>query len=164
MAFTPQEFRRTLGRFASGITVVTTVGSDGSYHGITVNSFTSVSLDPPLVLICIDKKTETHSLLPQSGFFCVNILNESQQHLSDRFARRIPAEVNKFDDIPHHLETTGAPVFDQGLGFVDCRVVQAYDSGDHTIFVGEVQTLGSGEADENDPLLYFKSGYRQIKA
>ena len=163
MSFTPQDFRRSLGTFASGITVVTTVNpATGQYHGITVNSFTSVSLDPPLVLICIDKRTQAHQLLQDSGVFCANILSEAQQPLSDRFAGRMPELHDVFEDIPLHLETTGSPVFENTLGFVDCRIVQAVDGGDHTIYIGQVERLGYDENSNAAPLLYYKSVYRNI--
>ncbi len=162
MSFTPQDFRQTLGRFASGVTVVTSLETPAKFHGITVNSFTSVSLDPPLVLICIDKKAEAHRILPQSGIFCVNILSELQQSISDRFAGRMPGLNKVFEDIPHHFEATGAPVFDDTLGFVDCRIVNSVDAGDHTIFIGQVERLG-WQKQEMGPLLYFKSNYGEIK-
>jgi len=93
-------------QFATGITVVTTVRPDGFYYGITVNSFTSVSLDPPLILICIDKKTEANRILPQTGYFCVNILHEGQQYLSDRFAGREPNNLKPFENLALHTEVT----------------------------------------------------------
>lgn len=166
MSFTPQDFRQTLGRFATGITVVTTINPAGGYHGITVNSFTSVSLTPPLVLICIDKSTEAHRILPQSGIFCANILHEDQQFLSDRFAGREPDNSKPFEDIALRTAATGAPIFEGSLGFVDCRIVQAYDGGDHTIFLGEVAGLGTFEeaSPANGPLLYYKSNYCQLQS
>ena len=160
MAFASQDFRRTLGKFATGITVVTTLDGAGQPHGITVNSFTSVSLDPPLVLICIDKKTETHRILPQSGFFCANLLTDAQQDLSDRFAGRMPGLQDVFNDLAAHTEATGAPVLGDTLGFVDCRIVNAVDAGDHTVFIGQVEALGYNN--EAEPLLYFSSKYRGL--
>ncbi|HEX2916593.1 MAG TPA: flavin reductase family protein [Chloroflexia bacterium] len=163
MSFTPHDFRKTLSHFATGITVVTTTTPDGGYYGITVNSITSVSLNPPLVLICIDKKTEAHRLLPLSGVFCANILEAQQQYLSDRFAGREPDNKTPFADIALHTEATGAPVFNESLGFVDCRIVNAYDGGDHTIFLGEVVQLGYRQGEtEPAPLLYYRSNYRTM--
>ncbi|MDB5081608.1 MAG: putative flavin reductase [Chloroflexi bacterium] len=164
--FTPQDFRTTMSHFASGVTVVTTLAKDGTYHGITVSSFTSVSLNPPLVLICIDKNAAAHQILPASGFFCVNFLHEDQVNLSNRFAGRDPQR--SFDDIPLITSATGAPVFAEGLGFVDCRISNTYDGGDHTIFLGEVIQLGAADpvletGEPRSPLIYYKSNYRFLK-
>ena len=168
MPVTPAEFRQIMRQFATGITVVTTARPDGSYYGITVNSFTSVSLDPPMVLICIDKKTEANRILPQSGYFCVNILHEGQQYLSDRFAGRDPNNLKPFEDLVVHTELTGAPVFEDSLGFADCRIVATYDGGDHNIFLAEIEKVGTslpaeGKSEEAGPLLYFRSSYQYVK-
>jgi flavin reductase (DIM6/NTAB) family NADH-FMN oxidoreductase RutF len=164
-SFTSEDFRKSMSHFATGVTIVTTLAKDGTYHGITVSSFTSVSLEPPLVLICIDKKAAAHHILPESGFFCVNFLHEGQVGLSNRFAGRDP---RSFDDIPMYNSATGAPVFAEALGFVDCRIVNTYDGGDHTIFLGEVVQLGVTEPTledgrESSPLIYYKSAYRVLK-
>lgn len=164
--FTSQEFRKTMGHFAAGVTVVTTLAKDGTYHGITVSSFTSVSLNPPLVLICIDKTAAAHHIIPDAGFFCVNFLHENQLHLSNRFAGRDPQR--SFDDIPTYTGATGAPIFAEALGFVDCRLVNTYDGGDHSIFLGEVIQLGAADpilqdGEEVSPVLYYKSAYRFLK-
>lgn len=167
IAFTSQEFRKIMSHFASGVTVVTTLAKDGTYHGITVSSFTSVSLDPPLVLICIAKNAAAHQILPETGFFCVNFLHEGQVNLSNRFAGRDPGQ-RSFEDIPLYTSATGAPVFAEALGFVDCRITNAYDGGDHTIFLGEVLQLGAADptlenGQESSPLLYYKSNYYFLK-
>lgn len=164
--FTSLEFRKTLSHFAAGVTTVTMVAKDGAYHGITVSSFTSVSLDPPLVLICIDKSTAAHAILPEAGAFCVNFLHENQLHLSNRFAGRDPER--SFEDIPTYTAVTGAPVFAESLGYVDCRIINAYDGGDHTIFLGEVVQLGAADpvvvdGSELSPLIYYKSNYRFLR-
>ncbi len=166
IAFTSQQFRNTMSHFASGVTVVTTLAKDGTYHGITVSSFTSVSLNPPLVLICIDKNAAAHHILPEFGFFCVNFLHEGQVNLSNRFAGRDPER--SFDDIPLYTSATGAPVFAEALGFVDCRIVNTYDGGDHTIYLGEVLQLGTADptlkdGQESSPLIYYKSAYHSLK-
>jgi flavin reductase (DIM6/NTAB) family NADH-FMN oxidoreductase RutF len=167
VAFTSQEFRKTLGHFACSVTVVTTLAKDGAYHGITVSSFASLSLDPPLVLICIDKRAAAHDILAESGFFCVNFLHEGQVNLSNRFAGRDPGQ-RSFADIPLYTRVTGAPVFAEALGFVDCRITNTYDGGDHTIFVGEVLQLGAADptlenGQPRSPLLYYKSDYHYLK-
>jgi flavin reductase len=162
MPFTSQDFRQVMGRFATGITVVTMPQPGGGYHGITVNSFTSVSLTPPLVLICIDKKTEAHKILPQVGHFCVNILTEDQEYLSNRFAGREPYNLTPFAGLNMTVGTTGSPIFTDGLGFADCKIVAAYDGGDHTIFLGEVLDIGYNDASDANPLLYFQSRYETL--
>lgn len=163
MAFTPYEFRKMMGFFATGVTVVTMVNQDGSYHGITVNSFTSVSLDPPLVLICIDKKTEAYKILPQAGAYCINFLSEDLEYLSNRFAGREPENLSPFAGIPLTSTTTGAPAFAIGLGWADCEIVQTFEGGDHTIFMAKVVDLGSAENGSGNPLLYYKSQYQYLK-
>ena len=163
--FTPLDFRKTLGHFPAGVTTVTMVAKDGTFHGITVSSFTSVSLTPPLVLICIDKTAYANEILRDTGAFCVNFLHGNQVYLSNRFAGRDPQK--SFDDIPLYTAATGAPVFAESLGFVDCRIVNAYDGGDHTIFLGEVVQLGAADpasaaGPELSPLIYYKSNYRLL--
>jgi 3-hydroxy-9,10-secoandrosta-1,3,5(10)-triene-9,17-dione monooxygenase reductase component len=167
MPVTAKELRQIMRQFATGVTVVTTTRPDGTFYGITVSSFTSVSLQPPLVLICIDKKTEANNILRDNGFFCVNILHENQSYLSDRFAGREPDNLQPFADIALHTDVTGAPIFEDCLGFADCRVIANYDGGDHNIFLAEV--LKTGVNDQRDalgreisPLLYFRSNYRYV--
>ncbi len=150
------EFRKVMGQFATGVTVVTTRTPEGRPHGLTVNAFMSVSLDPPLVLVSIDKKAETHSYLRQSRAFCVNILKEEQKEISEKFASKDP---DKFEGIPHSEKTTGAPVFDDALAWIDCRVVNEFDAGDHTLYLGEVAAL---ERREGRPLLFFGGKYRTL--
>jgi flavin reductase (DIM6/NTAB) family NADH-FMN oxidoreductase RutF len=156
MAVDTNQFRAVMGRFATGVTVVTTCKGT-ERHGITVNAFTSVSLDPPLVLICIDRTSHVHDILIESGVFAVNILAEEQQHLSDCFAGHSEYRFRDFCGATFHTATTGAPVLDGTLGYVDCRVVDVFPGGDHSIIVGRVETLDTGASD--DPLLYYRSRY-----
>lgn len=149
------EFRRVLGHFASGVTVVTTC-YDQTNYGITVSSFSSLSLDPPLVLICIDQSVTSHAALERSGMFAVNILPEEGEGLSRHFATR---EVDKFDGVAYHLGQHGAPLLDDALATLECRIVQQLPGGDHTIFLGEVLT---GATRTGKPLIYYRSGYHQI--
>ncbi len=155
MAIDQDEFRRVLGHFASGVTVVT-VAHENSLYGITVSSFTSLSLNPPLVLICIDKRVITHAVLEQAGSFAVNILAEDGEHLSRHFASR---EQDKFRGIAFHTGITGAPLLDDVLATIECRIVQQADGGDHTIFMGEVLV---GSTRSGKPLIYFRSGYHEL--
>lgn len=149
-------FRAVMARFATGVTIVTTrLGEE--IHGLTVNAFCSVSLEPMLVLICIDKHATAHALLEKSGAFAVNLLAADQQDIAKRFAiNKLPA-LERFKGIAHHRQVTGAPVFDHSLGFLDCKIVATYPGGDHTIFLGEVLALG--QKNGHNPLLYFKSAY-----
>jgi flavin reductase (DIM6/NTAB) family NADH-FMN oxidoreductase RutF len=151
------EFRTALGHFASGVTVVTTAGKDGSVRGMTVSAFSSLSLDPPLVLICVENRTSIYEHLnEEGGFFAVNILAEDQELVSRRFATK---DTDRFDGIGYTTGATGSPILTGALAFVECRVVNAYPGGDHTIFVGEVEAMG---ATEGKPLAYFRGGYSKL--
>ncbi len=149
-------FRYVLGQFASGVTVVTTATGE-VYHGITVSSFCSLSLDPPLVLVCIDKRVRSHDALVQAGVFAVNILAQENEHLSRHFASR---SEDKFSSVPYHLGETGTPLLDGVLATLECRLHAQLPGGDHTIFVGEV--ISTTTRDDTDPLLYYRGGYRQF--
>ena len=149
-------FRYVLGHFASGVTVITT-SADEAYHGITVSSFCSLSLDPPLVLICIDRRVRTHEIIAQAGAFAVNILPEDGESLSRHFASRVE---DKFASVAYHLGTTGAPLLDKALATLECRLYAQLPGGDHTIFVGEV--VAANARDDTEPLLYYRSGYRRL--
>lgn len=157
MSISRDEFRGALGRFASGVTVVTTRGADDFLHGITVSAFSSVSLNPPLVLVCIDKRAGSHDAFTETETFVVNILCEDQQHLSDRFASHLP---DKFDGIEYTETADGIPVLTGALANLHCRLASAHDAGDHTIFVGEI--LESTVAD-GKPLVYFYGNYQKLK-
>lgn len=155
MTVDAQAFRAIMGRFATGVAVVTTC--EGSQRmGITVNAFCSVSLDPPLVLVCIEHTSHVYDALLRSGIFAVNLLRDDQQQLSICFAGNSEERYRDFCSARSHTEATGAPVFDELLGWADCRVVASYPGGDHTIFVGRVEALGAGTG---EPLLYYRSAY-----
>jgi flavin reductase (DIM6/NTAB) family NADH-FMN oxidoreductase RutF len=156
MAVSEDDFRHALSRFPSGVSVVTTRGSDGRPHGITVSAFCSVSLVPPQVLICIEKITASHPAFNESGAYVVNVLHRSQVTLSERFAA--PAE-DKFSDIAFHPGIEGIPVLENALANIECRITKIYDGGDHTIFIGSVEkaTYHNGE-----PLIYYRSEYRGL--
>ena len=156
MPISQDEFRAALSRFASGVTVVTTKDAAGNLHGITVSAFCSVSLEPPLVLICIEKIAGSHHAFAESEMFVVNVLDQTQTALSERFASPID---EKFDGVDMTLNIDGIPVLSGCLANLECRVWQTCDGGDHTIFIGEVENVSVGEG---DPLLYFRSDYRQI--
>jgi flavin reductase len=156
MAVDTRLFRSVMGRFATGVTVVTTCKGT-EHHGITVNAFSSVSLDPPLVLICIDRSSHVHDILIESGIFAVNFLAEDQENLSNCFAGHSEHRYRDFCGATFHSAATGAPVLDGTLGYVDCRVVDVFPGGDHSIVVGKVEALETGP--NEDPLLYYRSSY-----
>ncbi len=151
------EFRNALSRFASGVSVVTTKDAGGKFQGITVSAFSSVSLDPPLILVCIENTTASHVALTHSGAFVVNVLNASQIHVSERFASLVPG---KFDQVAFLLGEHGIPVLDACLANLECRLIDRFEVGDHTIFIGQVE---EARITEGDPLLYFRSDYRLIE-
>src|SRR5512139_2707317 len=157
---TDQALRKMRGLFASGVTVVTTV-QEGQLRGVTVSAFSSVSLNPPLVLICLANESESKDWIAESGTFAVNILSDEQEFLSERFAARAPIVNPRFDGVPYHTAATGSPILADSLAWYDCRVDAIHDGGDHTIFVGRVEALGFG-AEEKQPLVYFANRYWQL--
>ena len=157
MAIDKEAFRSALGSFVSGVTVVTT-RDDSRPHGLTVSAFSSLSLDPPLVLICIDKKTVSYDALTRSGAFAINILADDQENISRQFASRVP---DKFQDIAYYEGANKVPVLEGTVASIECLIVQAYEGGDHTIFIGEVH---SSVTRERRPLSYFRGGYRRLVA
>jgi flavin reductase (DIM6/NTAB) family NADH-FMN oxidoreductase RutF len=152
----PEEFRRVLGHFASGVTVVSTYDGDQRPTGLTASAFTSVSLDPPLILICVDHKAQSYPALRESAAFAVNILRREQEAVSRRFAS---TRLDKFDDVPFTRSARGLPLIDDALAHIECATVARYPEGDHTIFVGRVERawVGSGE-----PLLYYRGQYERL--
>jgi flavin reductase (DIM6/NTAB) family NADH-FMN oxidoreductase RutF len=147
---------RVMRRWATGVTVVTLRAGD-QLRGMTVNSFTSVSLDPPQVLVCIDKRARCHDLALGAGRYCVNILSAEQEPLSERYAGRRPAEHADFADSSGRTTALGAPVLDGALAYLDCRVVAAVDGGDHTVLIASVdaaEVLADGQ-----PLLFLDGRY-----
>ena len=154
---TPDAFRTALGRFASGVTVITVETAEGAVHGMTANAFCSVSLQPPLVLVCIDHLAETYLHLRERGQFGVSVLKQEQEALSEFFAdtERNPDAAYRLG-IEYRPMESGMPVLKDALANLDCTVVGAHAAGDHTIFVGEVKEIDWGEG---TPLLYFRGRY-----
>lgn len=153
------EFRAALSRFPSGVTIVTTRDANGRFHGITVSAFSSVSLTPPMILVCIEKTTGSHYALGESEFFVVNVLAEDQEELSNRFASQIS---DKFETVNYRLGSGEVPVLTDALVALECRTAYAYEGGDHTIFVGLVEKT---EIKDNvNPLVYWHSNYRKLDA
>jgi flavin reductase (DIM6/NTAB) family NADH-FMN oxidoreductase RutF len=154
-------FRDVIGRFATGVTVVTTTDGDSAV-GMTANAVSSVSLDPFLVLVCVDKLTLAHEHLNDADGFAVNILAQGQGELSTFFASTGRGEEgDAMGGFPYQLSDRGTPLLDGTIGWLDCRPWQRYDGGDHTIVVGEVRGLALTQPDV-DPLLFFAGGYRQL--
>jgi flavin reductase (DIM6/NTAB) family NADH-FMN oxidoreductase RutF len=132
-------------------------------HGITVNSLTSVSLNPPLLLICVDRAARAHDLIPDAKCFAVNVLGEGQRDLCTYFARRLaPDPDDELRDLPYHLGETGAPLLDGCHAHLECRVVAAHPAGDHTIYVAEV--VATEVASDGPPLLFYRGKFPQLCA
>jgi 3-hydroxy-9,10-secoandrosta-1,3,5(10)-triene-9,17-dione monooxygenase reductase component len=152
-------FRTVMGRFATGVTIVT-VSNNGKPHGMTVNAFSSVSLDPTLILICLERQTLTAAVIRQTGTFAINILTSRQKRLAEIFSEA-NNEASRFDNVSYGLSAQGLPVLKDTLGYLECVLRDEYDGGDHFIFIGEVVGL-SLEKDSNAPLLYYKSDYTTL--
>jgi flavin reductase (DIM6/NTAB) family NADH-FMN oxidoreductase RutF len=156
MAVSRDDLRRVLGRFATGVTIIT-VKSGQEVHGLTVNSFTSVSLDPPLILICIQKSATGHGYFSDGAGFVVNLLSRDQEELSNRFANSALSAMERFKDLAYKKTDSSIPILDGNLGHLECKVANQIEAGDHTIFIGEV--VHAEITPETRPLLFFESRY-----
>jgi flavin reductase (DIM6/NTAB) family NADH-FMN oxidoreductase RutF len=156
MPFDPSLLRKVMGLFATGVTVITTRDQQGKPYGLTANAVTSLSLEPPLLLICVDRKAETYPHFFDSKIFVLNILAEDQEEISRRFAT---TGGDKFAGLGCHLGRLGTPILDGTLGHIECRITETLEGGDHVIHIGEVQ---EAEAREGRPLLFFRGKYRQL--
>jgi flavin reductase (DIM6/NTAB) family NADH-FMN oxidoreductase RutF len=150
------DFRRVLSHFTTGVTIVTTCDGDGRPTGLTASAFCSVSLDPPLVLVCVDHKSQSYPALRERGLFAINILHAEQEAISRRFAS---TRLDKFDGVPHTLSELGLPLVDGAIARLQCSTVSMHVEGDHTIFVGRVERA---DAPSGTPLLYFKGKYERL--
>lgn len=150
-------FRSVLSRFASGVTVVTAVDGGGTDHGITVSAFSSLSLEPPLILLCIDHATDMHAILQTATVFVVNVLAADQEELARRFS---DPDNDRFDGISFTRGAGGAAVLAGLAAHLECAMTQRYSGGDHTIFVGRVE---AAEAGDLPPLLYYRGGYARLE-
>ncbi len=153
------EYRGIIGQFATGVTVVTT-GVDGWLHGMTANAITSVSLDPLLLLVCVDKEAHTHDHLSRAGAFTVSILAEDQQDLSQTFATSNKPEQGRLQGVGYRIGENGAPIIDGCLASIQCEVTERTDAGDHTVFFGRV--LHATSERETRPLLFYQGTYREL--
>lgn len=159
----PNELREVLRFWSTGVSVVAATHA-GILHGMTVNSFTSLSLEPALVMVSLEKVTRTHGLVQSAGAFGVSILAQEQRELSDRFAGRESELSDRFDGVEHFALEGGSPLLSRALAFFDCRVAATHDAGTHTLFIGEVLAAGSPPENEKlEPLVYFNRDYRRLK-
>jgi flavin reductase len=158
MSLNPSEFRKAMGCFATGVTIIT-LDLGGEVHGMTANAFASVSLDPPLVLVCVDHMASTHAHLHAKKRFGINVLSEDQRTISEYYARadRTDAATEagaRFDRTKH-----GTPMLHGSLAYLECRLHSAQMAGDHTIFIAEVEDV---VVREGEPLLFFRGQYRKV--
>jgi flavin reductase (DIM6/NTAB) family NADH-FMN oxidoreductase RutF len=151
-----EDFRRACGRFATGVTIATVLDIRGTPHGLTVSSFTSVSLNPPLILICLGHQVTALDAFRSAQYFGISILAESQREVSERFARK---GADRFDSLLWQPGHTGVPLIPGALASIECGVHQRFISGDHDILVGE---MVHSHVTESDPLIYFSSRYRGL--
>lgn len=155
----PDQLRSVLRLWASGITLVT-AGHDGVLHGMTVSSFSSVALEPPLVSVNIERRTRTHRLMEAAGHFAVCVLSSEQQELAHRFGGGLPDHADRFADLEYTLSEQGNPIPDGCLAVMECQIVGAHPAGTHTVFIGQVQA--TRQSNRAKPLLYYDREYRQL--
>lgn len=160
MSVDPLSMRNAMRFWATGVAIVTSKKGEEEQHGMTVNSFTSLSLEPPLVLVSLEEGTRTHRYVLHSKVFGVTILAENQRAISTRFASELTESSYRFEGLRTHTLQTGVVFISEGLSFFDCKVVASYPAGTHTVFVGEV--LAVDVEHDRQPLLYFNRDYRKI--
>ncbi|WP_020482392.1 flavin reductase family protein [Methylomonas sp. MK1] len=158
MSVEAKQFKNALKLWASGVTVVTTQGRDNQPRGMTATAFSSVSLDPPQILVCLNQATDTGAALLESRRFAVNILNSAQEDVSNQFAGSTTQE-QRFASIAWQVGENGAPILSEALAVLECRVVQQVQAGSHWVIIGEVDSV---VCREGDPLLYYHSAYRTV--
>jgi flavin reductase (DIM6/NTAB) family NADH-FMN oxidoreductase RutF len=160
MTLNSSEFRRAMGCFATGVTIIT-VDLDGEVHGMTANAFASVSLDPMLVLVCVDHATRTHAHMHAKKRFGINVLSEDQRVISEYFARPERTHEQAEAEAGAHFDRTqhGTPMLQGALAYLECRLHSAQDAGDHTIFIAEVEQV---VVREREPLLFYRGKYREV--
>lgn len=164
MVLGPDDFRRVLGHFASGVTIVTTLDAAGRPAGLTASAFTSVSLTPPLVLVCVAHNAQSYETLRGADRFAINILEAGQEALSNRFATKSSSAAEKFEGVAHKAGALGLPLLTDALAHLECSTAHAYPGGDHTIFVGQVEAASSRDGDGPEPLLYYRGRYNRLHA
>jgi len=152
-------FRSTLGRFATGVTVLTARDETGRDHGMTVSAFCSVSLEPPRVLCCVERSADMHPVIARATHFAINILTSAQEPISRRFAEELD---DRFDGLGYTRGVTGCVLLDDILAWVECAVASRFDGGDHLIVLGDVIAGAAADAG-NQPLLYYRGGYARME-
>lgn len=148
------EYRQAWSRFATGVTIITTIESDGGVHGMTANGVTSVSLDPPMALACVGHNRNTYGLIKATGRYGMSVLSASQEYVARHFT--LPPEARPVDHSIRFGELGKSPVIEGAIAAMDCRVVSAHESGDHTIFVAEVESIRIGEG---APLIWYEGKF-----
>ncbi|MEM7542039.1 MAG: flavin reductase family protein [Pseudomonadota bacterium] len=156
----PDEFRRACGLWATGVSVVTTANKNGNPFGLTMNAVSSLSLDPPMFLVCVDNGSDTMVAMLESRVFCINVLTGSQTEISNKFAKK---GQDKFESINWRPGNIGAPVIGEALLSVECRIAEIFTGGDHKIMAGEVAELHKNDSPDAEPLLYYGGGYRALR-
>ncbi|HEV2084761.1 MAG TPA: flavin reductase family protein [Gemmatimonadales bacterium] len=152
----PAQFRQLLGRFATGVTILTVVTPDGRPIGMTANSLSSVSLRPPLISVCVDREADMHDAILKAGEFVVNVLSSPQETLARRFSDE---HDDRFDGVGYHLSPDGLILLDGALAHIECHSQAQYEAGDHTIVVGKVV---GGATSDGRPLLFYRGGYAAL--
>jgi flavin reductase (DIM6/NTAB) family NADH-FMN oxidoreductase RutF len=160
MSLSAVEFRKAMGCFATGVTIIT-LDLDGEVQGMTANAFSSVSLDPPLLLVCVDHSARTHAHMYAKKRFGINILAENQREISEYYARPVHTHEHAEEEAGARFDRTaqGTPILRGGLAYLECRLQSAEEAGDHTIFIAEVEDV---VVRQGEPLLYFRGKYRKI--
>lgn len=155
-----EQLRTLMRRWATGVTIVSTQ-NDGVFHGMTVSSFTSVSLDPPIVTISLMKSSRTHDMVIEAGSFGITILSSAQQAISEMFAGQSRDELHRFDGIDTITLVTGSPFVKNGLAFIDCKLIAIHPFNQNSLLIGEVLATRVGNSEK--PLLYFDQQYRKLQ-
>lgn len=153
---TADQFRKACGLWATGVSIVTSVDHERRPFGLTMNAVTSLSLDPPMFLVCVDRASDTLKAIQETGIFCVNVLAQGQEELSNRFAKKGD---NKFSGVKFRNGSTGAPILTGALLAIECTVEAAFPGGDHEIFCGKVERIETEQSVSTEPLLYYDGRY-----
>lgn len=159
LTVSPERFRLVLGRLAAGVSVVTSRDEEGGRHGLTATSVCSVSLEPPLVLVVLEKDANTHAIVERSGLFAVNFLGREQREVAERFAT---TPDDKFEGLSPGEAPTGAPILEEALAWLDCVVVRSVPAGDHTVFIGRVEAADLGDPPSGLPLVRYAGRWADL--
>ena len=158
MPIPSDQFKHVMRQWASGVSIAT-MQTEERRHGLTISGFLSISPEPPLVLISVGQELTSDTLLQASGAYAINFLRDDQRELADRFAGRL-GDVDRFEGLSTHTAATGAPILDDCLAWLDCRIVSSHVVGDHTLYIGEVDAAGVNGSTK--PLIYWNADYRCI--